>query len=155
MTKQTKTIEHVSDIHGFSKLQPDDQHLICTLCDHPKRSHDTDITRNQVIPTDPYATTGINVPQLPHFTSYYHRNYDRLRSISDLKATDVALRISGLGIAFTDVAEKISECGIDGRYIMSRTLEQFDEMLADFGVDDSNTGRQKRRRISYELGLSI
>jgi len=181
MTKQTKTIESVNDISGFSKLEHIDQLTIASLCQtHCPDNNLADTTYTVVAPTPPNcppndnlrsdteeperkavepATNASSEPFVRGDNLFGHHinaplPVDFLRSVYDLKAIDVAAKISSLGIGFNDIAQKVEECGIDGRYIMSRSVEQFDEMLTDFGIDDSNTGRQKRRRLCYELGLT-
>lgn len=73
--------------------------------------------------------------------------------LCSMDARAVAAKIAGLGSAFQTLANLFVECGVDGKYILSQTPDDFDEILRDFGVNDSTTGRQKRRRICYELGI--
>lgn len=81
---------------------------------------------------------------------------DTARTKQTLYAMDaqaVAAKIAGLGDAFKTIAARFVECSVDGKYILSQTPAEFDEILVDFGMNDSATGRQKRRRICYELGI--
>ncbi|KAJ8608500.1 hypothetical protein CTAYLR_005751 [Chrysophaeum taylorii] len=172
MTKTTKTIHCVEDLDGFHKLIPSDQDLVKSYVHNRHLSHAESLDQRageQTRSTSPQQHSNPMVPlglmllnqnqcmapapDIPMGSPPPPGNSPTL--LFDLDASAVASRICSLGPAFEKVSTRFVECGIDGKYILTRTPAEFDEILCDLGVNDSTTGRQKRRRISYELGLCV
>lgn len=134
MTKSTKTIVSHEDLEGFEQLRPEDQLMI-------KQCIDNELLES----IDPAAFSPGPL--------YNDEQLDRSRSLESMDAKQVAARVARLGEAFRKTAQQFVECGVDGKYILAQTPEDLDQILFDFGIDDNATGRQKRRRICFELGV--
>lgn len=159
MTKTTKTIHTAHDIHGYDKLRAEDQKLILTYLANRAVVLPPAVSMDAALLTASPGAIGLAALQrsdnclAPPAQPGSLSSDGRARDLETLDAHGIAAKLGGLGPAFKDIATLVLECGVDGKYILSRTPAEFDEILTDLGVNDATTGRQKRRRICFELGL--